>query len=75
LEGRKEPADVTITRPERELVRRSNAWRGRRSRRALELEKNSPLEGAYEGPSMASDTPRGAARVRLLDVLKPFELG
>ena len=36
----------------------------------FELEKNSPLDGAGAGPSMASDTPRGAARVRLLDELK-----
>lgn len=64
----REPAYVPITRPERELVRRSSALDS-------ELEKNSPLDGAGAGPSMASDTPRGAAWVRLLDELKAFEFG
>ena len=70
---------VPITRPERELVRRSSAWRGRRQLVAPAIEfvaeKNSPLDGAGAGPSMASDTPRGAAGIRLLDELKPFQLG
>jgi hypothetical protein len=63
-----EGACTSVERLERAAVARRIGDR-------LRLEKISALDGAGEGPSMASDTPRGAALVRLLEQLEPFELG
>jgi hypothetical protein len=62
-----EGARTSVERPEGAAVARRIGDR-------LRVGEELPLDGAGAGPSMASDTPRGAARVRL-DELKAFEFG